>query len=69
LKGHPSGLPDGRLFSVCMGDLAYKLGPGHVHRPVDFAGFRPRIVLEYLHHQGCVVIGYDVLLGLLSFFL
>jgi hypothetical protein len=43
------------LLSVRLGDLADKLGPTHVHRPVNFSGFRARIVLENFHHQGRVV--------------
>ena len=44
-----------RLLSVGVGDLADKLGPGHVHGPVHLAGLWSRIILEDLHHQSCVV--------------
>ena len=44
-----------RLLSVGVGDLADKLGPGHVHGPVHLAGLRSRIILEDFHHQSCVV--------------
>ena len=49
--GHPAG----RLLSVSVGDLPDKLGPSHVHGPVDLAGFRSRVILENFHHQGRVV--------------
>ena len=49
------GCPQVGLLSVGVGDLADKLGPAHVHGPVDLAGFRSRIVLEDFHHQGRVV--------------
>ena len=44
-----------RLLSVGVGDLADKLGPGHVHGPVHLAGLWLRIILEDFHHQTCVV--------------
>src|SRR5260370_30215046 len=47
------------LLSVGVGDLADKLGPGHVHGSVDLASFRSPIVLEDFHHQGRVVRDYD----------
>jgi len=50
-----NALSAGRLLSVGVGDLADKLGPTHVHGPVNFAGFRSRIILENFHHQGRVV--------------
>ena len=44
-----------RLLSVGVGDLAAKLGLGHVHGPVHLAGLWSRIILEDFHHQSCVV--------------
>src|SRR5258708_3579489 len=44
-----------RLLCVGVGDLADKLGPGHVHGPVHLAGLWSRIILEDFHHQSCVV--------------
>ena len=44
-----------RLLTVGVGDLADKLGPGHVHGPVHLPGLRSRIILENFYHQSCVV--------------
>jgi hypothetical protein len=49
------GCPQVGLLSVGLGDLADKLGPAHVHGPIDLAGLRSRIVLEDFHHQGRIV--------------
>ena len=43
------------LLPVGVGNLAYELGPGHIHGTVDRAGLGSRIVLEDFHHQGRVV--------------
>ena len=42
-------------LSSGVGDLADKLGPGHVHGPVHLAGLWSRIILDDFHHQTCVV--------------
>ena len=43
------------LLSVGVRDLTDKLGPPHIHRAVDLAGLRSRVVLEDFHHQGGVI--------------
>ena len=43
------------LPSVGLGDLADELGPAHIHRRVDLAGLRTRIVFEDFDHQGRIV--------------
>jgi hypothetical protein len=42
-------------FSVGLGNLADKLGPAHVHGPINLTGLRSPIVLEDFHHQGRIV--------------
>jgi hypothetical protein len=50
-----TGAARGIVTFVGLRDLSNKLGPAHIHRLIDLAGLRPRIVLENVHHQGCVI--------------
>ena len=51
----PRRLQPSRLLSVGVGDLSDKLGPSHIHRAVNLAGLRSRIVPEDFHHQPRIV--------------
>jgi hypothetical protein len=53
----PYAFSAGRLLSVGVGDLADKLSPRHGHDPVGLAGFRSRIIVENLPHEGRVARG------------
>src|SRR3989475_4164263 len=43
------------LLAIGLGDLADKGSPRHIKRVVDCGCFRPRVVLQYLNHQGGVI--------------
>src|SRR5437667_7240077 len=43
------------LLAVGLGDLPDKGSPRHIKRVVDCGCFRPRVVLQYLNHQGGVI--------------
>jgi len=53
----PYAFSAGHLLSVGVGDLADALSPRHGHGPEGLAGFRSRIIVENLHHEGRVAGG------------